>query len=269
MFCWCHQGFLLEHAWEICKKHIGRICQPNPDSPIPKEQPHVNPQRCPASCSFLGATAAAGAIVAVVFASPAGADPANNTIVPNSAQAQGSFTSGTPFDSGQGIDVVIPSNSVFTSGENLTVEECSAPNGAIPMVITVCNGGTASGPSVTANSDGSFDYINNGGNPLGDPYQVFYTPDPALGNTGTSPACGDTSATECILYIGPNPNDFTQPHLWSQPFFVHPDPNGDSGTFNPGDGTPEVPLAVLLPLAAMGLMAGAVLVRRHMTRSAS
>jgi hypothetical protein len=214
------------------------------------------------------ATAAAGAIVALAFASPAGADgPANNTIVPNSAQAQTPYTPGTPFDSGQGIDVVLPANSLFNSDETLTIEECSAPNGVIPTQTSACNGGTANGPSVSPNSDGSFDYINNSGNPLNQPYPVYYTPDSLIGNTSTSPACGNTAATECILFIGLNANDFTQNHVWSQPFFVHPDPNGDSGTVNPGDGTPEVPLAIMLPAAAMGLVAGIVLVRRRMTRS--
>ncbi|HXN61695.1 MAG TPA: hypothetical protein VN886_14720, partial [Acidimicrobiales bacterium] len=73
----------------------------------------------------VAATAAAGAVVALTFASPAGADIPNNSIVPDSAQAQSPFNSGTPFDSGQGIDVVVPANSLFTSNETISVEECS------------------------------------------------------------------------------------------------------------------------------------------------
>ncbi len=82
-----------------------------------------------------------------------------------------------------------------------------------------------------------------------------------LGEGSSSPTCGSTSATECILYIGNNQGDFTKPHLWSQPFFVKA--NGNDLGANPGDGTPEVPMALLLPLSAMGLLGGAVLIRRR------
>ena len=37
----------------------------------------------------------------------------------------------------------------------------------------------------------------------------------------------------------------------------------DDSARNPGDGTPEVPMAILLPLSAMGLLGGAVLIRRR------
>jgi len=195
------------------------------------------------------------AAVLLGLAGPAGADLTNNTIVPDSAQAQSPFTANTPFASGQGIDVVLPANTLFTSNEVLSVEECSAPNGVIPTQTTACNGGTASGPSVSPNSDGSFDYINNSGNPLNQPYPVYYTPDAALGNTGSSPACGDTSATECILYIGLDSNDFTQNHVWSQPFFIAPvagdtgSPAGD-GSAPPAATTPSPTLSTVVPSPA-------------------
>ena len=68
-------------------------------------------------------------------------------------------------------------------------------------------------------------------------------------------------ATECILYIGDNYNDFTQPHLWSQPFLISA--NGNDQAANPGDGTPEVPMAIILPVSAMGLLGATVLIRRR------
>ena len=201
----------------------------------------------------VGLLAAAG--ITLGLAETAGADLTNNTSVPNSAVAQSPFTPDTPFASGQGTDVVLPANSLFNSNETLSVEECSAPNGVIPTQPSECNGGTASGPSVTPDSDGSFDYVNNSGNPLNQTYPVFYTPDAALGNTNTSPACGDTDATECILYIGLDSNDFTQNHVWSQPFFVAP-VAGDTGT-PAGDGsappaatTPSPTLSTVVPSPA-------------------
>jgi hypothetical protein len=63
--------------------------------------------------------------------------------------------------------------------------------------------------------------------------------------------------------------------VFSQPFNVLA--NSDDLGENPGDGsqgpppqTPEVPYAVILPVAAMGILGGTVLVRRRrMAKSAS
>jgi hypothetical protein len=49
--------------------------------------------------------------------------------------------------------------------------------------------------------------------------------------------------------------------VWSQPFLINA--NGNDAGANPGDGTPEVPFAVLLPVSAMGLLGATVLVRRR------
>jgi hypothetical protein len=227
----------------------------------------------------LAATAAAGAIVLTAFAGPAGATtPTQGSSVPNSALAcsaagaddsgQGcpyaNITGGTPFSSGQQINVVIPATEnatdtgpLFNTTEALLVVECSAPNGVIPTSTSACNGDTVGPGSLFANSDGSVNYVDS----TGLFYPVYFTPDSALGDTATSPKCGNTSATECILYIGTDFDDFTEPHVWSQPFFVNATA-GDSGA-NPGDGTPEVPLAIMLPLAALAVVGGTVLVRRR------
>ena len=50
----------------------------------------------------------------------------------------------------------------------------------------------------------------------------------------------------CVLYIGQSGTGFA-PHVFSQVFQVDPKDATDSGA-NPGDGPPEVPLAVGLPL---------------------
>jgi hypothetical protein len=132
----------------------------------------------------------------------------------------------------------------------------------IPGSPSACDGDTLQGDSLTPNSDGSVNYQAE----TGDLYTVYALPDSVKLFEGSSgPVCGSTSATECILYIGDNQNDFTQPHVWSQPFFVTA--NGVDTGANPGDGTPEVPYAILLPLAAMGVIGGTVAVRRR--RSAS
>jgi hypothetical protein len=204
----------------------------------------------------IAATAAAGSIAALAFSSPAGAaGPASGSVVPGSAQPVAPFATGKPFSSGQNINIVIPANSAFASPNNTTADnvvECSAPNGVVPTQTSACDGNTVQGGTILPAADGSFTYTG---------YTVYNTPDTLIGDTSTSPVCGSTSATECILYIGNNQNDFTAPHLWSQPFFVNKTA-GDTGA-NPGDGTPEVPMAILLPLSAMGLLGGAVLIRRR------
>ena len=220
----------------------------------------------------IAATAAVGTFAALAFASPAGASgPTSGSVVPGSAQCSASCTAGTPFSSGQNINVVVPANITFSNVANggigstgndpgaannnnqgINIVECSAPNGAVPTNTAACDGNTIVA-GILPNPDGSFSVSD---------YTVYALPDfTSLGEGSSGPVCGSTSATECILYMGNNQGDFTQPHLWSQPFFVKA--NGDDLGENPGDGTPEVPMAILLPISAMGLLGGAVLIRRR------
>jgi hypothetical protein len=204
-------------------------------------------------------TAAVGALSLFAFSGAASAaGPTGGSIVPNSAVPVGSFTPGTPFSSGQGIDVVVPANSVFTNpNAAINVVECSAPNGVVPTLTSACDGNTIQGVTLNANSDGSIDFQAN----TGSLYTVFSLPNSGLGEGSTGPVCGTSAATECILYIGLNQGDFNQPHVWSQPFQIAATPSNTGA--NPGDGTPEVPMAVLLPLVALGLIGGTVMVRRR------
>ena len=177
------------------------------------------------------------AMITLGLAVSAGAiGPAEGTIVPGAAAATGTFTAGIPFASGQNINVVIPANSVFTSTTTaLHIVECSAPNGVIPTVTSACDGNTIQLQTLFPLADGSFTYSL---------YTVYALPDSAtLGELPGGPACGQTAPTECILYIGVNQLDFTQPHFWSQPFFIAPSA-GDIGT-PAGDGS--APPAATLP----------------------
>jgi MYXO-CTERM domain-containing protein len=201
------------------------------------------------------------AIAALVVATPlalgsqAGAtEPASGSEVPNLWPSGPPYG---PFDSGETIDLSVPANTAFAAPDNtagINIVECAAPNGVLPTQTSACDGNTLEN-FVGVNADGSFTF--NG-------YFIYALPDSySLGETASNPVtCGNTAATECVLYIGNNQNDFTQPHLWSEPFLVHTDPT-DSGTYDPGDGTPEVPLAIILPLLALGLLGGAVLIRRR------
>jgi hypothetical protein len=199
------------------------------------------------------AAGAAGLLVTAVTLSvmsvAGAAGPTEGTSVPDSAVPIGTVTPGTPFSSGQAIDIAIPANSIFSPTQNILIIECSAPNGDIPTLSSACNGDTINGPSIEPNADGSIGFQAA----TGSLYQVFATPDPALGDTSTSPACGETAATECILYIGNDQNDFTKPHVWSQPFFIAPT-SGDTGD-NPGDGSAPT-AATPQPTSLSTLLAG-------------
>jgi hypothetical protein len=200
----------------------------------------------------------AAAVVAVgLFVAAGAAEPSSGSVVSGVLEPQSPFTADTPFSSGQVIDLSVPANTAFAAPDNtlgVNIVECAAPDGVVPTLPASCDGNTLQN-LVGVNADGSFTYTD---------YTIYALPDSfSLGETPDNPVtCGSTSATECMLYIGNNQNDFTAPHLWTEGFFVDTDPT-DSGTYDPGDGTPEVPLAILLPLSAMGLLGGAVLIRRR------
>ena len=223
----------------------------------------------------LAAVSAAGAFSLATLTSPAGATTPSQGASGPYAVAVSPFTAGDAYSSGQAINVVVPANSLFVPTSNVNILECAAPNGVLPTLPNECDGNTIQGPTILPNSDGSIN-LQTQGYGL---YQVFALPDSlSLGESPSSAVkCGDTAATECVLYIGEDQGNFTAPHVFSQPFFIAAN-SDDKGDF-PGDGssstiapppqTPEVPLAIILPVTAMGLLGGTVLVRRRRTLSKS
>jgi hypothetical protein len=196
----------------------------------------------------------------LALAAPAGAtNLPSGSQVPNGVQAINpdptsgqTITPGTPFSSGQTVTVQAPSGP-FTPGTNIVLVECEAPNGVLPTKTSECDpGNTQSADSILAGSNGGFTYSN---------YQLYALPDTG-GQLGPSTiTCGDTAATECVVGMFYDYDSFTDPTLFSQPFLIAPSPSDDGA--NPGDGTPEVPLAIGLPLAAAGLFAGGLTIRRR------
>ncbi len=193
----------------------------------------------------------AGTVAAFAFSRPAGAGTgvgASGNTVPNSTVPQPPFTAGTPFDSGQQIDIVIPPNSVLDSGAKIFILECAAPNGVLPTTTGSCDGNTGyQGGTVLVASDGSVDVTNSSTNGSDIPYTIYALPDPLLQESSSGePKCGLGAANECVLYIGEGGGSdigMSQPHFFSPPFQIHTDPT-DSGTVNPGDGSPEPVSAV-------------------------
>jgi MYXO-CTERM domain-containing protein len=209
----------------------------------------------------LAATAITGTAL-VMFSGVSGAAA---TQYPNSVVPQAPFNAGTPFSSGQMVNVVIPANSILTPNANAVILECADPGGTVanlPTDASACDGGTTNGPTETVNPDGSVNFQTD----TGSLYQLLALPDlTTLGEQANHlPVCNTTNP--CVLYIGQNITDFTAPHVFTQSFLITP--NGvDTGT-NPGDGLPEVPYAIVLPLAAMGVLGGAVAIRRRRSAKA-
>ena len=184
-------------------------------------------------------------------------------------------TPGTPYSSGQAITVTVGANSTLsTSGQTgagapapnglYYFEECQDPGGTtanLPTSFSGCEAGTMdteSGDAATGEVQAFQDMT------------VYNLPD--VGTVGgptmtTAPAKCGIAPYYCVIGIfAANPNSghngFAYPHLFSAPFQVSVGDGTDQGN-NPGDGTPEVPLAIGLPLAAMGVVGGAVLVRNR------
>ena len=124
-----------------------------------------------------------------------------------------------------------------------------------PTTSASCDGSTGyQGGTVTVQPDGSVDVINTS-SAFGTPFTVYALPDvPTLHeNPSGNPVCGLGVANECMLYIGQGGGGdvgFAQPHFFSQAFQVHPDPT-DSGTLNPGDGSPAPTTAVSSSLSTV------------------
>lgn len=120
-----------------------------------------------------------------------------------------------PYKSGELINVKVGPNKYFTPYLKVNILECSDPGGTtahLPKSIANCDGNTIQGGTVLINRDGSFSQ---------DDYPVFSLPNSVLGEqSNQQPICNLTHA--CVLYIGQNQEDFTQPKIFSAPFTVKP-----------------------------------------------
>ena len=210
-----------------------------------------------------------------------GAASANSLVSPDGTttlSTQGTITSGTPYSSGQSITITGSANSTL-SNANLVAnsvpgqatgnpvgafyfEECADPGGTaanLPTTSSGCEAATDDFTSVSKTEDGSFD------NPS---YTVYDLPDPGtLGNATMVGKC-DVAPNTCVIGIfatNPNTTGFSYPHLFSAPFQMSVGDGPDTGD-NPGDGTPEVPLAIGLPLAALAVVGGFTIRNRRRHR---
>jgi hypothetical protein len=218
---------------------------------------------CAGGAAVIGSTGVAGA--------GTGVGASGNTVL-NSVSAQNpdptsgtAITPGTPFSSGQIINVSIPANSILTPGASIKIVECAAPGGTPPSTPTNnCDGNTLNSGNATVSSDGSLNFSYNASDASDFPgFQVFSLPNSAFFESNTLPVC-DLSH-ECDLYVGQNQGDFSAPHFFTEGFYVNPGDGQNDGA-NPGDGLPEAPLAVGLPAAALAVFGGVLVIRRRKAR---
>jgi hypothetical protein len=103
-------------------------------------------------------------------------------------------------------------------------------------------------------------------------YKILSLPDGNLGAGTMTGTCG-VDPNQCVLGIfAENPqsgNGFAFPHLFSAAFQVTPQPDGTDSGANPGDGTPEVPFAIGLPLAAVAVVGGVTIRNRRRAQRAA
>jgi hypothetical protein len=209
-----------------------------------------------------------------------GAASANSLVSPDGTttlSTQGSVTSGTPYTSGQTITISGSANSTLSNANlvanavpgqstnnptgNFYFEECTDVGGTaanLPTGPSNCEAATDDFTSVSKTDDGSFD----------DPsYAIFALPDSNLGSATMVGTCGQ-APNYCVIGIfatNPNTTGFSYPHLFSAPFQSTIGDGQEAGD-NPGDGTPEVPLAVGLPLAALAVIGGFTIRNRRRHR---
>ena len=181
-------------------------------------------------------------------------------------------TPGTPYSSGQKITVSTIANSTLEASNLPTADqggdyyllECTDAGGApgnLPTSLANCE--TRTQVTIAKTTSGAFSKS----------MPVYDLPDSNLGEPTMTGTC-DVDPNDCVVGIfvvspGTNPSTFlTLPHLWSAPFQMSVGDGNDVGD-DPGDGTPEVPLAIGLPLAAMAVVGGFALRNRRRRRQAA
>ncbi|MGD0882136.1 MAG: hypothetical protein ABSB09_11270 [Acidimicrobiales bacterium] len=118
------------------------------------------------------------------------------------------------YHNGQVITVSIGANKYFTRYLRVIVIECADPGGqvdALPVSDTACDGNSVQSGSLLVTKNGSFSVR----------YPVYSLPNTLLGEAwDNEPVCNETHA--CVLYVGFDPNDFSQPKVFSAPFTIVP-----------------------------------------------
>jgi hypothetical protein len=139
-------------------------------------------------------------------------------------------------------------NHVFKPATHLFIEECQVPTYAHPFSPGLCGRSTVQPGPMVAQRHGVAYYAD---------YTMVALPDPDTLHQSPHhpPICDQTHA--CVLLVGPADCDRNPVWLalWSRPFLVDP--------ASPGTGTPQVPFALVLPLMAIAIFGGTILIQRR------
>jgi hypothetical protein len=201
----------------------------------------------------------AGGMLAAACSGGAGA----STLVsgPVTLAANSPANASTPWGSGQVIDITVAPNSTlslsnlehqggFTGEPAMKAVECNDPGGSTANLPTAptfhCDGSTILSTAYI-NADGSFRLDN---------YPLYALPDSVtLGESSNGkPTCG-TQSNQCVLYIGPDQEDFSKPHLFSAPFLITTNSNDKPSAAAPIPATGAGSAAI--SIAAAGSSGGA------------
>ncbi len=205
------------------------------------------------------AVVGAGALLVLPLSGSAGASGPLTTSSVSITCSTGTCVPG-PYQDQQIINISAPPNTTFLSGDTIQILECADPGGLVANLPSTaaghCDGLTINQDGLQTNADGSFsESVSSGGG-----YTVYELPSASLlENHNGLPKCD--LANPCALYIGDNYNSIpASNHVWSAPFSVG---TAAQGVTSPGDGTPEAPLMIGLPLVAAGVVGGFLFLRRR------
>ena len=157
-----------------------------------------------------------------------------------------------PFSSGQVVTVDVGPNGVLAPNRRVAIQECRVRPRHPHHPLLDCDPRTIPDERVVTGAQGSFSYPG---------YIVYALPDgPVLGEgPHRHPVCD--LAHQCVIQVRPAGQFGRGTGLLSAPFLVHPTA-GDTG-IDPGTGTPEVPVALALPVVAAGIFGGVMFARRR------
>ena len=200
-----------------------------------------------AAASLVSTVALVGA-----SSSPSGASSLTSSDGFTTLSTQGTVAAGTPYSSGQLVDVNVAANSVMnttnltnagapTTG-NFYLEECVDPGGTtagLPNTASGCESATLITTGKSA--DGSLSVTGGNG------FTIYDLPDPGTLGSPTMVGTCDTAPNQCVVGVfAANPQaggGFSFPHLFSAAFNVDKQADFGSGTevgLNPGDGSAPV-----------------------------
>jgi hypothetical protein len=170
--------------------------------------------------------------------------PSVVTLVPNAPTGV--------FADGQIVTVMVGPNSILQPGRRVTIRECAAPSGRPWSSMWQCDSKTVQQFRLFAGRHGTV--VAHG-------YPIFALPDATtLGEPPKGvPVCN--LSHPCVLLVSEGPSCSTGPHVWSLPFSVTPLPNGSGG--DPGNGLPEVPYTLVLPILGFAVVGSVLVIRRR------